>query len=125
MEAATEKQKVDRKTALITFAAGLYWDTLCFQMSEEQYNVVGQDFYLKATALFLKSIDSSAAEFETVFRDFFARSYEQVVASEDTAGIHNIQYLIDNVLPSFLRMLDQAFEQFEYDFTPQPLIQTH
>lgn len=125
MDNATEKQKVDRKTALITFASGLYWDTLCFQMSEEHYNAVGQDFFLRATTLFLKAIDSTPAEFETVFREFFGKALEQAHISEDTAGIHNIQYLLSNVLPSFLGMLECALAQFDYDFTPQPLIQTH
>lgn len=125
MENTTERQKVDREAALITFASGLYWDTLCFQMSEEHYNAVGQDFYLKATTLFLKSIDASIAEFETVFRDVFGKAYEQAIACEDTTGIHNIRYLLDNVLQFFLQRLETAFERFEYDFSPQPLIQTH
>ncbi len=125
MENTTERQKVDREAALFTFSHGLYWDTLCFQMSEEHYNAVGQNFYLKATTLFLKSIDASIAEFETVFREAFDKACEQAVALEDTAGIHNIRYLLDNVLPLFLQRLETAFERFEYDFTPQPLIQTH
>lgn len=125
MENTTEKQKVDRKTAISIFASGLYWDTVCFHMSEEHYNAVGQGFFLKATALFLKSIDSSAAEFETVSREVFSEAYGKALASEDNAGIHNIKYLLDNVLPPFLKALEQTFKQFEYDLTPQLLTQTN